>query len=501
MREAAAACDLTRALASFAPSRSDLQALLARRHGDLGDEPYRLLLLAIGLQRASGTLTLTRGPLEKEIVFESGAAIDCQSNIATETLARFLVSSGRIAEGQNPDVLPAAELTRAVLQNLGRKLLEPFSWTRGTWQFTAEAPFVETSHRVRVPQLLVTGIVKVEPFETIESALQDAGAMELSIGASPLFDAGELRLSEEQQRVITAIRDGSTLDQFEANEDLQRFVYALLVLGIATPAGERAVPFFELDLPPEEPPRSTEPPRAEPPRSAGFQPAATPASSRPDHAPPHEVLSAHANYRQKDPFELLDLDPSAGAVEINRAFVRSAERFLPSRFEEEVREKAQDLLLASARAYAELADPIRRQAAIDRRAPSKPAVPPPAVAPSPPPRPAPPKPRRRIIDPEELYREGRAAVAAGRLRDALGYYEMAADCDAQNGTYAAEVAYTRYQLLISPAAATIKSLKNAIRIDPRCGAAYLYLGKIQEALGNHVEAQAYLGRATTLGQR
>ena len=87
------------------------------------------------------------------------------------------------------------------------------------------------------------------------------------------------------------------------------------------------------------------------------------------------------------------------------------------------------------------------------------------------------------------------------MRDALGYFEMAADCDAQNGTYAAEVAYTRYQLLISPATAAVKALKNAIRIDPRCGVAYLYLGRIQEALGNKVEAQAYLGRASTLGAR
>ena len=78
---------------------------------------------------------------------------------------------------------------------------------------------------------------------------------------------------------------------------------------------------------------------------------------------------------------------------------------------------------------------------------------------------------------------------------------MAAAADAQNGVYAAEVAYTRYQLLISPASATLKALKNAVRIDPRCGIAYLYLGKVQEALGNHVEAQAYLGRASSLGQR
>lgn len=477
-------------MVSFAPSRHDLDALLARRQGDLREEPYRLLLLAIATQGKSGVLTLSRGPLEKEIVFEAGAAVDCQSNIATETLVRFLVSSGRISEGQSPDVLPTAELTRAVLQNLGRKLLEPFSWTQGTWQFSPEMPTAEATHRVRVPQLIVTGIVKVEPFETIERTLEDAGALRLSLGDSPLLDATELRLSEEQQRVLGEIRNGATLEQFDANEDGQRFVYAMILLGIAVPATERAVPFFELDLPVAERPVAPAPPAVEAPAPA------------PRFAPPAEVLDAFPTYRQKDAFDFLELGITAGAVEINRAFVRAAERFLPSRYEEQIRDKAQELLLAAARAYGELADPIRRQALIDRRT-HKPAVaPPPAIAPPSPPPPSPrPAAKRAIIDPEQLYREGRAAAAAGKLRDALGYFEMAADCDAQNGTYAAEVAYTRYQLLISPAAATLKSLKNAIRIDPRCGVAYLYLGKVQEALGNHVEAQAYLGRASTLGQR
>ena len=454
--------------------------MLARRGGDLRDEPYRLLLLAIATGGRSGVLTLARGPLEKEIAFESGAAIDCQSNIATESLTRFL--------GRSPDTLPPAELSRAIMQNLGRKLLEPFSWTQGTWQFSTETPGVEAAHRVRVPQLIVTGINKVEPFETIETALADAGALRVTIG-----DASELRLSEEQQRTLGALRDGATLGQFAGNEDHQRFVYALLLLGIAAPVTERAVPFFELDLAPEDKPA----PAPEPPPRVVETPRA------PQFAPSGELLAAHSTYRQQDAFELLGIDPSAGAVEINRAFVRAAERFVPSKYEESVRDKAQELLLAAARAYAELADPMRRQAAIDRRAGKPVATPvatPQPATPQPATPPPPPK-RRAIIDPEELYRQGRAAAAAGKLRDALGYYEMAADCDAQNGTYAAEVAYARFQLLGSPAATTVKALKNAIRIDPRCGVAYLYLGKIQEALGNQIEAQAYLDRASRLGAR
>jgi hypothetical protein len=502
LRNAAGPCDRTCALASFPTRRQDLDALLRQRQGELRDEPYRLLLVAIAAREKSGVLTLRRGPLEKVIVFDSGAAVDCHSNIATESLGRFLVATGRIDESQYHDALAVAasrgialeellvertiltpvELTRASQQNLGRKLLEPFHWTRGTWHMSYDMPRMEVVHRVRVPQLVVTGVMKVEPFETIEGALSEAGPLPLSVNASPLFDLSDLRLSEEQQRVLTRIRDGATLDQLRgpaSSEELDRFVFALLFLGVAVPREQAVRPPLALDV--------AQPAPAAPPPPPG--PALLPVASR------DELAAAIAS---KDPFDLLNIDPAAGAVEITRAFLRAAEQFLPARYDERIRDQAQEVFLASVRAYGELADPVRRQAVIDKRAPRSQTE---ETHPTPPPDLTPSKPRRAIIDPEELYRQGRAASTAGKLREALGYFEMAADCDVQNGTYSAEAAYCRYQLLISPANVTVKALKNAIRIDPKCAVAHLYLGKIQESLGNHVEAQAYLGRASMLKNR
>jgi len=467
----------------------------------LRDEPYRGLLLALGTREKSGVLTLRRGPLEKEIVFDGGAVVECHSNIATETLGRFLVASGRIDEGQYHDSLAVAasrgitleellvertilspiDLTRAAQQNLGRKLLEPFHWTRGTWHLSYDMPRMEVVHRVRVPQLIVTGILKVEPLDAIEGPLQDAGAIPLGVSSVPPFDPSELRLPEDQQRVVARIREGATLEELRgaASEELDRFVFALLFLGLAVP--RERVTHADLSLDVAIP--ATQPAAAAP--SPALAPIAT-----------SEELSAAT--QTGDAFDVLGLDVTANAMEITRTFLRMAEQYLPARYEERQREKAQEIFLASVRAYTELADPVRRQSLVDRRTPKREAE---ATHPTPPPDLTPSKPRRAIIDPEELYRQGRAAAAAGKLRDALGYFEMAADCDVQNGTYAAEAAYCRYQLLISPAPVTVKALKNAIRIDPRCAVAHLYLGKIQELLGNHVEAQAYLGRASMLKNR
>lgn len=491
-------------MASLTPSRQELDALLRRRDGELRQEPYRHLLLALATREKSGVLTLRRGPLEKEIVFDSGVVVDCHSNIATESLGRFLVASGRIDESQYHDtlsvaasrgttleellvertILAEADLTRASQQNLGRKLLEPFHWSRGSWHLSFNMPRMTVVHRVRVPQLIVTGILKVEPLEMIENALAGSISMPLGLSPSPLFDPSELRLSEEQQRIVMRIREGATLTDLRGpgvSEELDRFVYALLFLGLAGLREHAAPAALTLDAPP------------------ASAPAAVPVPSSPPLAPIASAEDLAAVAMSKDAFELLDLEITANAMEITRAFLRTAEQYLPARYEARQREKAQEVFLACVRAYSELADPTRRQALIDRRAPKPDFAE--ATHPTPPPDLTPSKPRRAIIDPEELYRQGRAAVAAGKLRDALGYFEMAADCDVQNGTYAAEAAYCRYQLLISPAPLTVKALKNAIRIDPKCGVAHLYLGKIQEMLGNHVEARAYLGRASMLMNR
>ena len=175
-------------------------------------------------------------------------------------------------------------------------------------------------------------------------------------------------------------------------------------------------------------------------------------------------------------------------VAIIKVFLWMSERFLPSRFDDaSLREKAQDVYLAAARAYAELADPMRREALLKKRAKLREEAA--AAAKAGP---------TAMIDPEALWKSGRNLAAAGKLREALSSFELAAESDAQNGTYAAEAAWCRYRLGNSPAPNVMKLLKNAIRIDPNAGVAYLYAGQVQAALGYRVEASAYLDRAAAL---
>jgi hypothetical protein len=525
------------ALSTLTRTPEQLDAILRKGSGSLLETPYPILLLALAQREKSAVLTLQRPPLQKEIVFDDGSPVDCQSNIATETLGRFLVSTGKLSEtdcqkAQELSVLrgapleeilteqkmiPPTELYRMLQQSLGRKLLEPFSWKSGTFELSFDVPPAESALRVKVPQLVLTGILKVETQETVDEAIAPLHDHFLALASEPLFDLDEIRFSAEQQKILDAARDGMRLADLAGNsgidpDDVHRIIYALLLLGVlnVTETPVQAAPLFELENPfrkmtMESPLPPVVPVTPPPPKVEAPKPAVAPAMAE-------EVIAAYLSHRRKDAFDLLDVAETDGPVQFTRAFLKMADRFLPSKFDERapdgLRDKAQEVFLAAARAYAELADPTRREAILAARvkktepqdiAATTLIVPTPTAPEKPPVKPTERKPMKAtIIDPELLCKSGRELAEAGKLREALSSFEMAAECDAQNGTYAAEVAWCRFRLQVSPATTTLKMLKNAIRIDPRSGLANLYAGKVATTLGNRNEADAFLNRAAML---
>ncbi len=76
--------------------------------------------------------------------------------------------------------------------------------------------------------------------------------------------------------------------------------------------------------------------------------------------------------------------------------------------------------------------------------------------------------------------------------------EFAADCDPQNGNYAAETAWCRFLISASYASRSLRELVEALRRDPNCGLAELYAGEIHRHLGQTAEAEPHLRRALKL---
>lgn len=520
--------------------------------GDLQETPYAILLVAMALAQKSAVLELRRHQLEKQIVFEDGAPVDCHSNIATEMLGRTLVASGKIREADcqsaiaesasrniplgeilvERKLISSTELYRALQQNLGRKLLEPFSWKSGTYSISYDVPPIDSPLRVNVAQLLLTGIGKIDVQEAADEGAAAAFGRYLSLTAEPLFSLDQVRLTSDQQKVVEAARAGRKFDDLVTSsgidvDDLNRIVYALMLLGVVTatdqPVTEAEAPSTDtLENPYIDNPfavgegdqpgtlATVELPAAPIPETREYPQAKTiPASPKIEVATDEEVMSAYLAYRRKDPFELLGVAESDPAETIAKAYEALSDRFDPANFDpstpDGIRDKARDVFLAINRAHTDLTDPEARVALEARRAKQRQAAAAAAAAeatqPSRPVSQSPQPPGPKLLDPEAFCRNGRELAAAGKLREALSSFEMAAECDAQNGTYAAEAAWCRFQLQVSPPANAIKMLKNAIRIDPKCGIAHLYAGHVESILGHRSEAAAHFNRAATLMPR
>ena len=150
-------------------------------------------------------------------------------------------------------------------------------------------------------------------------------------------------------------------------------------------------------------------------------------------------------------------------------------------------EKARDIFLAAARAYAELLDLeqrnallFRRQAKRDergRRSPAEMAI------------------KTDLLDPEVQYRKGRTLLDAGKFQEAAVLLEFASDCDPQNGLYSAELAYCRFCLAPGQGAKALKELDETLRRDAECGLAVFYAGEIHRQMGNRDDAEGLLRRA------
>jgi len=205
------------------------------------------------------------------------------------------------------------------------------------------------------------------------------------------------------------------------------------------------------------------------------------------------VLEAYLKYRKQDAFDLLGLQESATLEAIQEGFLRFSRRFAPWSFETPelatLREKAEDLFVAGGMAFGELCDVERRNALIQRRANLRaqrektPEADRFAI-------------KSDLLDSELQFKKGKALMNAGRYREALMQLQFAYDCDPQNSTYRAELAYCRFlEMPTAEAKNSLAELKETMRIDPKSGLAVFYSGEIHGELGEIDEAEEHLQRA------
>jgi tetratricopeptide (TPR) repeat protein len=485
-------------------------ANLAAREGTIAATPLPLLLQAIFAEGRTVTLELRLRGLEKRITFEDGSPVACRSNLLHETLGKFLVEKRKLTEEQYQEALRASvetgqrmgellvarkrlqpfELYKAMQANLALKILDAFRWADATWRLAGESEPAELALKVNPAQLVLTGCAGFVPFEVVASQLAFPDDQRFALAPRPPHALSELKLSPKEARLTQALRRRPTFDEAMGEsgldvEEAMRRLFALAALGI--------VDFAEAVAEQAPATATATPARAATPTPT---PTPTPAPTEPEDDDPElrdALVTAYLEHRAKDPFDLLSVPENVPATDLRRAFLALADRFSPLRFRSpDLKEKAEVLLAARARAYGALADADqaalwrkRRAAAAERsRGTSG--------------RPSTAEQFRistELLDASSQYQEGLRRLAAGNPRGALEQFQFAADIEPRPLTRV-HLAWARY--LVDPerhARVSLGELADVVRAEPGCARAHFFAGEIHRAQGAWTEAEEAYRRA------
>ena len=192
--------------------------------GNLRTMPVADLLQSLAIGKATGTLVVSNGVLERRVCFRSGQIIAAGSSDPREYLGHFLVSHGFITEQQLSAAMTQQELKRVLIgkilvddgfispKDLDRMLqlkaregiYDLFTWRDGEFRFVeGELP----TYRMMPLSIGVTGITmeameRLDEWEGIRKLIPSADAVPVAVG--DLLDGPDL---EEGERAVLASVD------------------------------------------------------------------------------------------------------------------------------------------------------------------------------------------------------------------------------------------------------------------------------------------------------
>ncbi|HVN77117.1 MAG TPA: DUF4388 domain-containing protein [Thermoanaerobaculaceae bacterium] len=226
--------------------------------GNLRTMPVPELLQWLASGRATGTLVVSNGVVERQICFANGEIVAAGSSDPREYLGHFLVSHGFITEQQLSAAMAQQELTRVLLGkilvdngfvspgDLNRMLelkvregiYDLFTWTDGEFRF-AEGRL--PAYQMVPMSIGVTGITleameRLDEWEGIRRVVPSADAVPVAVGE--LLDDPEL--SDGERAVLASVDDDRSVTDICLHTHSSEFFVAK-VLRCAVDAGRLKV--------------------------------------------------------------------------------------------------------------------------------------------------------------------------------------------------------------------------------------------------------------------
>ncbi|MDF1564508.1 MAG: DUF4388 domain-containing protein [Deltaproteobacteria bacterium] len=366
--------------------RSPTEVLLSRlpegyRQGSLAEHGLGGLLMTAAAAGFTGSLRLEAGRLEKTIHLRHGRPVFCTSNLLSETLGEYLfrqrvITSGALARSveqmisdgiQQGEALVAQgavtrdQLAVALSAHVRRKVVNAFAWNEGRFEFRALTSALRSVLTVEMqPLWLIADAVRLftapQEFLHFLDAHQEDYALpgphfDRHTGALATIPGGRALLAAiTGQRTVAELRLASGLDELMIAQLLLALTRGELLTFSSTPAAEVAPS-----------PRASDAVIGEM-EAAVFADWGTlveggiaPVIGEEQARLRDEVLELYTSLPAVDPFYILQVEPSADAAELARAYEAGLSRFAPERFadfpSEEVRRMAGELYRRITTAY------------------------------------------------------------------------------------------------------------------------------------------------------
>ena len=487
--------------------------------GSLEELPFGPLLHQLHGLRASGVLEVKLAKKKKQVQLREGVPIAVRSNLVNETLGNLLLASGKITEdvlheslvrvkrgeGLHGQILKAmhmldeGDLAAALHHQAEEKILDIFSWSKGTYRFHRDARLKSAnalSLKRSAANVILDGIRQRASIEPIDRFLGENAERAPRPGESPFYTFQDVDLGESAQEWLTSL-DGTRClaDVLPLPEAARRELYALIVLEL-------------LELRAVQAPKSARPAAKAAPKRAPLgriklrrikevsrsvqsaEDRAT-AGERAEDDVRGELAEMARRFRDGDHFEVLGIDRAASDEDVRSAYAELAKRTHPDRFigsSEAVLHLAEDVFGMLSAAYEEIAEKDRRMAYLRRQegrdAEQKEL-----------------EEGQRALQAELDFQKGEQALRNGQVDAALKHLRSAVDTYPDEGEYHAYHGWAWY--LANPeepgrVKKAIALVQHGRKLAPDRSKPYLFLGRLCQTDGRDELAEKMFGRAVQL---
>jgi DnaJ-domain-containing protein 1 len=363
--------------------RGSLAALAKRQEGNFDEVPFGAVLLAQCLEQRSIALELRCRNVHKTVLLDRGVPVECRTNLVRETLGEFLVSEGRISAFQCKESLAEAaergvrigavliergfldpiDLPGALQRNLGRRLLECFTWQRGDYRLLPELPKATPTNPINVARLAFTGLSR---YTALEQMLAWAGPLpnrSLFLHHQPPVAIDDLCLHPTLRNLVGTLRREQSVKSLLArsrlsSNELVRSLAALAVMEVivvrrASTDVETVDDDIQIDVEEENSPEEEE----------TLHKGSDSLSEEEAFRLRNEITVEHMTLARKGAYEVLGVTADTPKTEVRRRYIELVDYYAPARYENSklrsVTHMADDLLRATVTAYREIADPQR----------------------------------------------------------------------------------------------------------------------------------------------